>query len=156
MVITMKAKDIMTKNIIVSDTNTDIFTLAKIMKTYNIGFIPIEKDKKIIGVITDRDIVVDIIANKDLNNKIESYINKDIVYCDIFDNVDTVLDKMKNYKIKRILVKNNNKLVGIISLSDILNYYNNDKTIMETIKTIYKIDTNNYNEKTFEIDEFYL
>ena len=59
MVITMKAKDIMTKNIIVSDTNTDIFTLAKIMKTYNIGFIPIEKDKKIIGVITDRDIVVD-------------------------------------------------------------------------------------------------
>ena len=156
MVITLKAKDIMIKNIIVGDGNDDIFKIAKLMKDNNIGVIPIKKDKKIIGVITDRDIVINIIANNDLNNNIEAYVNKNIVCCDIFDNVDTILDKMKNNKIKRILVKDNNKLVGVISLSDILNYYDNDRSIIETIRTIYKIDTNNYNQEITEIDEFYL
>ena len=156
MVITMNAKDIMTKNIIVSDINDDIFKIAKLMKDNNIGFIPIKKDKNIIGVITDRDIVIDIIANNDLNNNIEAYVNKNIVYCDKFDNIDTILDKMKNYKIKRILVKDNNKLVGVISLSDILNCCNNDNNIIEALKVIYKIDTNSSNEETSEIDEFYL
>lgn len=61
-----KVKDIMSKNLIICSNDINVINISSIMKKYNIRFIPIER-KKIIGVITDRDIVINIISNK-VNN----------------------------------------------------------------------------------------
>lgn len=142
-------KNVISKNVIVVDVNNSIYEVANIMKQYDIGFVPVSKDNKIIGVLTDRDIVVKILANKD--DKIESYLSSPISI-DIDKNLEDALELMRKHKIKRLLVKENEKLVGIISLSDILN--TNANTI-ETIKEIFEIDrnTDEYNTK---INEFYL
>ena len=77
----MKVKDIMSKNLIICSSDINVINISNIMKKYNIGFIPIEKKKKIIGVITDRDIVINIISNKVNNNSsIESYVNSNIIH----------------------------------------------------------------------------
>lgn len=149
----MQAKDIMTSSLIVVDKNTDIFEIAKIMKEKDIGFIPVSDNKKIIGVITDRDIVVKALANND--TKIENYISKDIITCNIDDYIDDILLKMKENKIKRLLAVDDKKVVGIISISDILNtnYNNTDKII--SIQSIWAISSNDQS-RDLEVDEFYL
>lgn len=147
----MIIKDIMSKNIISCKSNSNIYDVAKLMKEYNIGFIPII-DNNLIGVITDRDIVIKCIYNNDIN--IKSYISNNIISIDENKNIKNALNLMKGKKIKRLIVTKEKEIVGILSLSDILNN-SNDNEIINTIKSIYEIKDNKLN-KNSEIDEFYL
>ena len=61
---------------------------------------------------------------------------------------------MKDNKVKRLLVKEKDNIIGILSLSDILNYTNN-KNVINTYKTIFYIHDNN-SSLISEVDEFYL
>ena len=76
------------------------------------------------------------------------------IYIDINSDIDNVLKLMGTNKIKRLLVKEKDNIVGILSLSDILNYTNN-KNIINTYKTIFYIHDNDHSTIA-EIDEFYL
>lgn len=150
----MKAQDIMSRNLIIMNDNTSISEVARIMKEKDIGFIPISNDNKIIGVITDRDIVVNAISNKcNLDTPIKEYATKNVISVNIDDNVSKILNVMRKNKVKRVLVNDEHKLVGIVSFSDILN--NNEFDILNTMKEIWSIKRNNDRYET-EIDEFYL
>lgn len=152
----MKVKDIMSKNLIICSSDINVINISNIMKKYNIGFIPIEKKKKIIGVITDRDIVINIISNKVNNNSsIESYVNSNIIHIEENSSIDKCLNIMKENKVKRLIVVNKEKIVGVISLSDILNYYDDLDKVTEVAKVIWSTTKSDDNYKT-EIDEFYL
>ncbi|MCM1370882.1 MAG: CBS domain-containing protein [Clostridium sp.] len=151
----MKVIDVMSKNLIICSYDINVVNLSNIMKKYNIGFIPIEKNKKIIGIVTDRDIVVDMISNKiNYSSKIEAYINKKAISVDCNSTIEECLEIMAKNKIKRLIVTDSNKLVGIVSMSDILNSIYYDK-IIEAMKTIWAKTKTSDTYKT-EIDEFYL
>lgn len=147
----MKINDIMNKNVIVVDYNTDLNELATIMKQNDIGFVPISKNNKIIGVITDRDIVIRALSNND--NKLEGYLSIDLITIDSESTIEEALKLMGQKKVKRLLVNHDNKLVGIISLSDIIKYDN--ELFLETLKRIWEINRNNDTYKT-DINEFEL
>lgn len=152
--IKLKAQDIMSRNLIIMNDNTSISEVARIMKEKDIGFIPISNDNKIIGVITDRDIVVNAISNKcSLDTPVKEYATKNVISVNIDDNVSKILNVMRKNKVKRVLVNDEHKLVGIVSFSDILN--NNEFDILNTMKEIWSIKRNNDRYET-EIDEFYL
>ena len=130
-------ENIISYNLITNKNTDKIFEVANNMLKNNIGFIPIEKDKKIIGVITDRDIAIRIVANKiDLNQKIEDYITKNIVCINKNNSIEEVKKIMIQNKIKRLLVEDNNKIIGVISLSDIILKLN-DLECSNLIKTIF-------------------
>lgn len=148
----MIIKDKITKKIITANINANIQEISKLMKEYDIGFIPITKDNKIIGVITDRDIVVNEIYNSDY--KLKDYISNNIISVDENENIEKTLDIMKKHKIKRLLVTNDNKVTGVISLSDLLNDVDSIK-LLETLKEIYQIDKNNHDFNS-NVDNFYL
>lgn len=144
----------MSRNLIIMNDNTSISEVARIMKEKDIGFIPISNDNKIIGVITDRDIVVNAISNKcNLDTPVKEYATKNVISVNIDDNVSKILNVMRKNKVKRVLVNDEHKLVGIVSFSDILN--NNEFDILNTMKEIWSIKRNNDRYET-EIDEFYL
>lgn len=150
----MKAIDIMSRDLIIVDENTNICEVAKLMKEKDIGFIPISSGNKIVGVITDRDIVCNGLANKcDITTPIKDYMTKKVINVDINDNISKMLNTMRKNKIKRVLVTDKNKVVGIVAFSDILN--NNEFDILNTMKEIWSIKRNNDYYPT-EIDEFYL
>ena len=152
--IKLKAQDIMSRNLIIMDDNSSISEVARIMKEKDIGFIPISNDNKIIGVITDRDIVVNAISNKcNLDTPVKEYATKNVISVNIDDNVSKILNVMRKNKVKRVLVNDEHRLVGIVSFSDILN--NNEFDILNTMKEIWSIKRNNDHYET-EIDEFYL
>ncbi len=146
--------EIMNKKIIFSNINDSIKDVANQMKKNNIGFIPIKENNKYVGVITDRDICLAIPTLKNINDSIKSYITNNVISIDVNSNVDEALKKFSKYKVKRLLVKDKDNIVGILSLSDILNYTNN-KNLIDTYKAIFYIHDNSESKKA-EIDEFYL
>lgn len=152
MVINLKIEHIMSKDLVVLDINSTITEIAKIMKEKDIGFIPINEDNKIIGIITDRDIVVKILANDD--NKIKDYINRNLIKINVNESIERAIELMGNNKVKRLLVEDNNKLVGVLSLSDILNNLNSD-LVYNNIKKIFEIYRNT-DEYITKINEFEL
>ena len=147
-------KDIITYNIISSDLLSSFKDVSLLMKKNNIGFIPIKDKNKYIGVITDRDVCLALPSINNINDSIKSYITNNIIYIDINSSIDDALKTMSKNKVKRLLVKEKDNIVGILSLSDILNYTNN-KNIINTYKTIFYIHDNN-NNIINEIDDFYL
>ena len=145
----MKIKDIMSKNVISCDVNSEVTELARIMKENNVGFVIITKEDKIIGVITDRDIVVRILANKD--NKIDGYYTKNFVTIDEDEDYNKALVLMRKHKIKRLLITNKNGVSGVISISDIMTKTN----VYDTIQTIWSLETNT-KEGNVKVDDFKL
>jgi len=148
----MNISDVMSKNLIVGNHDDSIKSISDLMQEFDIGFIPISKENKIIGVITDRDIVVRGIASgAKSSSKIESYISPNIISCDVNESINELLNIMKESRIKRVLITDLEKVVGIVSISDILN----EKNALKTFKEIYEINRNDDFYKT-EIDDFYL
>lgn len=143
----MDIEKVMTKGIIVCRINDDIKKIADIMKKYDVGFLPIIDNNKIIGTVTDRDIIV---------NEFNDVINKHNSLRTVNYNQDVyeALDIMGKNKVKRLIVTKDNKAIGIVSLSDLVNYTTKDK-FTETFKQIYEIDKNNHYFNT-DIDDFYL
>ena len=150
----MRLKEIFNKGLISADIKASIYDVANLMKKHNIGFVPITNNQSIVGVITDRDIVINAIANNcDCNHYVEDYINKNIIKIDYNREIHDALSLMKQHKIKRIIVMDGEKIVGVLSLSDIIK--TNEKEVLDTIKTIWTIDDKN-RLKDAKIDEFYL
>lgn len=157
----MNIKEIMTKSIIYADINNTIDDIANLMKTYDIGFIPIKDNGQFVGVITDRDIVIKAINNNDkLDQPIKEFITSNIISIDISKSLEDAVKLMSDYQIRRLMVKNKDKFVGIISLSDILSI-KHDFDILKYISKIFMpndkmIFQNDIDLPQAEIDEFEL
>lgn len=151
----MNINDIMSKKIIVGNTTNTLSEIAELMKKYDIGFIPIVDKNKVFGVITDRDIVINAISNNcSFNDLIDKYVVKNIISIDQNKSIDDALNLMALKKVKRLIVTDNNKISGILTLSDILGKYNNE-LVLDTFKQVFEINRNDDLFST-EIDEFYL
>ena len=133
---------IISKNIINANINSSICDVSKLMKKHNIGFVPIKRNNKYVGVITDRDIALILPTLKSIDDKVEPYISNNVISIDIESSIGDALNLMKNKKIKRLLVKEKDNTIGVLSLSDILNYTNNNN-IVETYRIIFSISDNN-------------
>lgn len=152
----MKIKEIMSKDLIIGEINQKVGEIAELMKKYDIGFIPIAQNKHIIGVVTDRDIICSTFSNElDPSAKIDRYMTNDVISIDIDDTVENALKVMGQNKIKRLVVSNHEKVVGILSLSDIITSDIDEKAFLTELKKIWTIHKNIDSFHT-EIDEFYL
>lgn len=151
----MNLSDIISKNLVVCGINDDLSVISTKMTEYDVGFIPIVDSNKIVGVITDRDIACRIFKNHDVDCDITDYMSRDIVSVDIDSSVSDVLNMMKNHKVKRVLITDNRKVIGVCSISDLLTLDDYKDEIYDTIKCIYTIGPNKHKYET-EIDEFYL
>lgn len=146
----MDLNNIVKYKIITCDVNSSIENISEIMKQSDIGFIPITKNNNIIGVITDRDIVVRGIV-KDTKN-LNDIISTNLISIDIDSSINEALKYFSEHKIKRLLIRKNKKYIGVLSINDLLKIYNGKK-ILDTLKNIYSDE--NINNNT-EVDEFIL
>ena len=118
----MQVKDIMSKNVKVAESGTPLDEIARMMHERDCGCILIAKDDRLVGVITDRDLVIRCMSESHYPNNIkaEQIMSKKILYCRDTDEIaDTALN-MTRSKVRRLPVLDENKrLVGIISLGDL-------------------------------------
>ena len=103
----MKVRDIMTKDMVIADKDDTILEVAKLMRHHNIGCIPVvENGQKVLGVVTDRDIVMNMARfNSDPTNTFAREIASNVVY-----KVKPDAEKTKSKKItcygRRMLDRN--------------------------------------------------
>ena len=118
----MKIKDVMTKSADWISPDTTLAQAAQKMQSEDIGFLPVGENDKLIGSVTDRDIVIRAVAQgKDPNTtKVRDVMTAKMYYCFDDQSVDEICDNMADIKVRRLPVVNRDKrLVGVVSLGDL-------------------------------------
>jgi CBS domain-containing protein len=118
----MLVEDVMSDEVAAIDAETTIAWAAAIMKNYDVGFLPVLDDKRVLGVVTDRDIVIRGVSSECdiMSTKVRDVISNDLVYCQTNDTIEWVVRLMEKRKIHRLLVVDKKyKPVGVVSLGDI-------------------------------------
>jgi len=110
------------KNIVVINAEENIRKVAEIMKQKQVGSVLIEKENKIIGIITERDILYKVVAEgKDVNKtKAFEVMSYPLITINKNAKVKEALEKFKQYNIRRLPVKDDGNIIGIITLRSIV------------------------------------
>jgi CBS domain-containing protein len=122
MEIAMKVKQVMHKGVTWMTPETTLADVARQMKRKDVGAIPVGKNDRLVGMVTDRDIVCRGLANGKTNQKLNAgdVMTKGIIYCSADDDVTKALRIMKAKKIRRLpVIDAKKRMVGILSLGDI-------------------------------------
>lgn len=134
----MKVSELMTKNPATAMPSSGLSEVAKMMRDCDCGAIPIVENDKVVGVITDRDITIRVIAdNKNPQDvKVGDVMSKQIVTARVGDDVREVANMMEKHKVRRVpVVDEQGKCVGIVSQADIaLN--TNDRTTGDLVQKV--------------------
>lgn len=119
----LKITDLMTNKVISINQGNSVEKAALLMNKNKISSIIILDKKKTIGIITEKDLANKIVAKNLLPSKVkvEDIITTEIIGVSHNSSIPDVCKEFKEHQIKKLLVYNNKKLVGIISITDILN-----------------------------------
>lgn len=118
----MKVKDIMAARVVTCKPNDSVHEAARKMRDEDIGSIVIVEGEKPVGIATREDIT-NKIAAKDLQPskvQIKQIMNTPLIFCSPDDDIEDVAKTMTKYGYERLPVKRLNKLVGFVSVTDIL------------------------------------
>lgn len=133
----MQVKQCMSQAPETLSADTSIRECAQRMKQLDSGFVPIAKDDKLIGVITDRDLAIRVLADgKSPDDQIGSVETQEVLYCMEDEDVKEVLRNMREQEVQRLIVLDNDQdkdLVGVISLSDIADHYTEETGLAEEV-----------------------
>lgn len=118
----MKIADAMHRHADWASADTPVSEIAKMMQKDDIGAVPVGKNDKLIGMVTDRDIVLRVIAQgrDPAKTKAEEVMTKGIVFCRTNETVEDAIHLMDQKKIRRLpVIDENKRLVGMLSLGDV-------------------------------------
>lgn len=139
-------RDVMTPNPECVSEKDSLRDVARIMKDQDTGVVPVVDGRRIIGLITDRDIVVRGLAEgKNLESvRVNEIMTKSIRSVREDASVNEVLEMMGNAEIRRMPVVNgNDELVGIVSIGDIAAQGNQDGKVGRAVENISEAPPNN-------------
>ena len=117
----MKARDIMTRNPETASPAAYIGDVARMMRDLDVGIVPVLDDDKLLGVITDRDITIRVTAAglNPYDTSVQAFVSPNPVTVSPDDDVEKVRKLMADKQIRRVLVTEKDKLVGVISIGDV-------------------------------------
>lgn len=117
----MQVAEAMTRNVRMTNPEQSIAEAAKLMAESDIGVLPVQENDRLVGMITDRDIVVRGVAQGKTNEtKVREVMSAEVKYCFEDDDLDDVARNMADLQVRRLPVLNRDKrLTGIVALGDI-------------------------------------
>lgn len=120
----MLVRDIMYKKLFKIPAGTSVSTAASKMQEKNIGSLLVEKEKKVIGIVTDRDFARKVIAvgKNPVTMKVEEIMTPSLIMIHDDAPVSEAAWCMHRYNIKRLVVTREGEIVGIISTSLLAQY----------------------------------
>jgi len=133
----MKVSEVMTPNprtVQLSDTIEDA---ARIMRDEDTGAVPVIEDDRVVGMITDRDIVIRAVADGDFECTIDDIVSDDVVCATPEMTTAEAAELMSEHQIRRLpVVDDDDQLVGIVSLGDIAVKEGRDARTGDTLENI--------------------
>lgn len=117
----MEIRDIMTEGCTTLAPGDTLKRAAEMMKSEDIGILPVAENDKLIGMISDRDIVIRAVADgRAADSSIGEFMSDKVYYCFDDQTADDVAHNMAELQVRRLPVVNREKrLVGIVSLGDL-------------------------------------
>lgn len=138
----MKIQEIMTKDPSCVTPDETVREAAQVMKREDVGIVPVvdgQTEKRLIGLVTDRDIAIRCIADgKDGTCRVRDVMSSDdLTTCSQNDDVENVMSAMRTEKVRRIpIVDERGSLVGIVSQADVLTKTRDTSRAGETVEEI--------------------
>lgn len=116
----MKVADAMTREVRIVRSGDTLESAAAIMAEEDIGFLPVEENDRLVGMLTDRDIAVRATAcGRGPSTPVAEIMSKEVKYCFEDEELDDATQNMGELQIRRLPVLNREKrLVGVLSLAD--------------------------------------
>ena len=118
----MQISEIMTREVDLIDPNAMIREAAKRMREDNVGALPVGENDRLVGMVTDRDIVVRAVAEDRMPSQtsVRDVMSEKIFYCFEDNDLEAAAQCMADHQVRRLPVLNRDKrLVGIVSLADL-------------------------------------
>ncbi|MCZ0964058.1 CBS domain-containing protein [Paracoccus benzoatiresistens] len=118
----MNVESVMHKQAGWASADTPVREVARMMAKDDIGAVPIGRDDRLVGMLTDRDIALRVVAEGlDPNTtRAEQVMTKSLIYCRTTEAIEDAIRLMEARKVRRLPVLDENKrLVGMLSLGDV-------------------------------------
>ncbi len=118
----MKVRDVMHPGVHWVEPITPVSDIAKLMRDNDIGSVPVGENDRLVGMVTDRDIVLRVVAeNRDCTGMTaRDVMSSGIVYCRDNEDLDDAVRIMEQHEIRRLPVINDDKrMIGMLALGDI-------------------------------------
>ena len=133
-----QVRDIMQKNVITIEQNKTSFDVATILKEKEISFLVIMENKKPIGIVTERDIVKKIAGEDRLASKtpLKEIMSRKFRWVTPDTLIEDAVQKMINNNIRRLIVLENDSLVGVITQTNLTEFLRSKILINGTINNL--------------------
>jgi CBS domain-containing protein len=134
----MKVSDVMTPNPRTVQLSDSLQTVAQIMRDEDTGAVPVVEDgTHVVGMITDRDIVIRAVADGDFECSIDDIVSDDVICATPDMTTAEAEDLMSEHQIRRLpVVDEDENLVGIVSLGDLAVKEGRDARVGDTLENI--------------------
>jgi CBS domain-containing protein len=136
----MKVRDVMTSNVTTAGADTTLEEIATMMKAEDTGAIPVVEEDELLGLITDRDIVIRCVAEGRDPSEVtaEDILTENLEVVDPETDVQEALDLMGRHQIRRLPVVDKGELVGMVSIGDLAVKQGDEQDTGETLKDVSK------------------
>src|SRR5215203_2666092 len=118
----MQVQEIMSRQVELVGPNTTIRDAARKMRADNLGALPVGENDRLVGMVTDRDIIMRAVAEERSpgNTSVREVMSETVCYCFEDDDVAQAAQMMAEHQVRRLPVLNREKrLVGIVALADL-------------------------------------
>ena len=135
----MKVKEVMTEHAVWISSNESIQAAEQKMKDLDVGSLPAGENNHMVGIITDRDIVVRSVceARDAATTKVKDVMTPHITYCFDDQEIEEAARLMREKKLRRLTVLDRTKrLVGIVSLGDLAVETGDEHLAWETLERV--------------------
>jgi len=137
-----KCNEVMTKTPVCCLPDNMVIKAAELMKSEHVGSIPVienEQTKKLVGIVTDRDLALKVVAEglDAKSTKVETVMTHKVVTCSAEDDLQKAVDAMSKHQLRRIpVVDDDNKILGIIAQADVVTHFDHPKKTAAMVKEI--------------------
>ena len=133
-----RCREIMTSNVTTATRELSLRRVAALMRDGDMGSLPVTENKKLVGIITDRDIVIRAVAEgKAAETKVGDVMTAEVFSVKADDFVFEAIRLMGDKQVRRIPVINETgELVGIIAMADVALETEDEREIAETLEEI--------------------
>lgn len=134
----MKISEVMTRDVRVTRPDHTISEAARIMASIDAGSLPVAESERLIGVVTDRDIVIRAVSQaKGPDTPVRDVMSHEVKYCFEDEDVDEVTRNMGDIQVRRLpVVDRGKRLVGIVSLGDLARHGDDAETVGAALEGI--------------------
>ena len=115
---------LMTRTVYTCRRDTSILQAAEAMEEHDVGALPVYEDGQLLGIVTDRDIVVRAVAQGLLRTRVEFIMSTEVATCHEDEEVAEVLERMRARQLRRmpVLQRDDDQLIGMVSLADLAHH----------------------------------